>query len=308
MCHATRRARTEVDMTQGFYEQLGVPAHVSFDELRAAYGRAVGHLMRRRDATVQQGGNTGALDLARTQLDEAWAVLSDGGRRRRYDAMLALVGAGASTVSADDLWDRASGALLHPSVAAAAELVHATTHLGVGPVPHSPGAEPAIDAVAAAPSAFRTSRPSAMAPLPDPAAVAELRTEEAYATAATEVPATLDPLLDGPPSSWSPPTLPPPPVGATGPSEAEVNGLMEQHGPSGALIRAIRERRGLALSAVSDQTRISPGFLEAIEAEGYDALPSAPAFVRGYVQQVARLLQIEEAWLVDGYMRRMSGD
>ena len=41
------------------------------EEIRLAYGRAVAHLMRRREATLNQGGDTAQLDLSRAQLDEA---------------------------------------------------------------------------------------------------------------------------------------------------------------------------------------------------------------------------------------------
>ena len=67
----------------GFYEQLGVDAQASAGQIRAAYGQSVAKLVRRRKALVEQGGDTASLDLARAQLDEAWAVLSDPVRRRR---------------------------------------------------------------------------------------------------------------------------------------------------------------------------------------------------------------------------------
>jgi cytoskeletal protein RodZ len=49
-------------------------------------------------------------------------------------------------------------------------------------------------------------------------------------------------------------------------------------------------------------------YLDAIEREDYAALPSAAAFVRGYVREMARLLDLDVERIVEGYMRRFSGD
>ena len=69
-------------MTRGFYDQIGVPFDADLDQIRAAYGRSVAQILRRREATVGQGGDTAALDLTRVQIDEAWEILSDPARRR----------------------------------------------------------------------------------------------------------------------------------------------------------------------------------------------------------------------------------
>jgi cytoskeleton protein RodZ len=62
----------------------------------------------------------------------------------------------------------------------------------------------------------------------------------------------------------------------------------------------------LALQEVSETTRISARYLEAIESDQHDRLPSA-TFVRGYVREMARLLALDEEATVSGYMRRFSG-
>jgi cytoskeleton protein RodZ len=55
---------------------------------------------------------------------------------------------------------------------------------------------------------------------------------------------------------------------------------------------------------MSDTTRISVRYLEAIEADQFDELPSS-TFVRGYVREMARLLDLDEGATVTGYMRRL---
>jgi len=75
-----------IDMTQAFYEQLGVKSTASQGEIRSAYAGAVAQLRRRRKALVDKGGDTAQIDLHRGEIDEAFSVLSDPVRRRRYDA------------------------------------------------------------------------------------------------------------------------------------------------------------------------------------------------------------------------------
>lgn len=85
----------------------------------------------------------------------------------------------------------------------------------------------------------------------------------------------------------------------------DVRQLAARLGTSGALLRAVRERRGLSLQEMADATRISARYLEAIELEEFDALPSS-TFVRGYVREMSRQLGLDEAELTKGYMRRFT--
>ena len=64
-------------------------------------------------------------------------------------------------------------------------------------------------------------------------------------------------------------------------------------GDPGAFLRHHRLVSGLTLEQVSVETKIRPNLLAAIEKEEWSKLP-APVFVRGFVLQVARLLQLDE--------------
>ena len=100
-----------------------------------------------------------------------------------------------------------------------------------------------------------------------------------------------------------------PPRGPRGPraiSAEDIARLIQQNGYSGGLLRAVREARGLALQEVADTTRISVKYLEAVEADQRDQLPSA-TFVRGYVREMARLLELDVESVVAGYMLRFTG-
>jgi curved DNA-binding protein CbpA len=316
-------------MTQGFYEQLGVDPGASAPEIRAAYTRLVANLTKRRKAIVEQGGDSSPLDLARSQADEAWAVLSDPARRRKYDAMRALQHDGWTNDS-NELWRKVAGALVHPAAGAAAELLRVATNLKVGampPVPRMPGVEKrrikeedevtvtatqppkrpqSIAKVAPAPPA----RPVVMAATPPvddlPSFDDDLETSDGARVVPlpvrTEAPA--EPSLKVVDAQGAPVMVMPSAPRRKPVSAEDVARMVDQLGYTGALLRAVREARGLPLQEVSDTTRISVRYLEAIEADQFDALPSA-TFVRGYVREMARLLALDEEATVGGYMRRL---
>lgn len=89
-------------------------------------------------------------------------------------------------------------------------------------------------------------------------------------------------------------------------SAHEIARLVDEHGHSGGLFAAVRAARGISLQDMSDTTRIAVRYLEALETEAFDALPS-PTFVRGYVREIARLLKLDEEATVAGYMKRLQG-
>lgn len=331
-------------MTRGFYEQIGVAPDADLDEVKAAYGRAVAHLLKRREAAVAAGGDAAQLDLARAQLDEAWEVLSDPARRRRYDAMLAVAGDGIGTRDLEDLWARVAGAMIHPSVSSAARIVDAATSLELSPLPEPP--RPHVqrraggDAFVEAPTPPPITRPTTGGFGPPRVAVA--RTEPAAPAYGRTTPgvdvtgpvtspgpstggAEVVPLRVTPPLRvvqtreeagtvlslpvGSVPAAAPPPVPTSGgTASGDVDQLVDQLGHGGALLRAVRERKGITLQQMADSTRISVRYLEAVEREDFGALPPAAAFVRGYVREMSRLLGLDVDRVVAGYMRRFSSD
>ena len=68
----------------------------------------------------------------------------------------------------------------------------------------------------------------------------------------------------------------------------------------GALLRDKREKMGLTYAEISEQTRLRARFLEALENEDWDHLPS-PAFVKGFIRSYARALELSEDGLVGLY-------
>ncbi len=66
----------------------------------------------------------------------------------------------------------------------------------------------------------------------------------------------------------------------------------------GELLRGARERLAMSVADVARLLRLSPRQVEAIEADEYHRLPGGP-FVRGFVRNYARLLQIEPEPLLE---------
>lgn len=65
----------------------------------------------------------------------------------------------------------------------------------------------------------------------------------------------------------------------------------------GEQLRLAREGRGLSLEQIAAELHLLPRLLRALEADDYASLPE-PGFVRGYIRQYARLLQLPEEDLV----------
>ncbi|MGH9931633.1 MAG: helix-turn-helix domain-containing protein [Pyrinomonadaceae bacterium] len=72
----------------------------------------------------------------------------------------------------------------------------------------------------------------------------------------------------------------------------------------GEQLRLAREERGIPLREISDQTRISVHYLEAIELNDYKRLPGG-IFNRSFVKAYARYVGYDEKKAVEGYTRYM---
>jgi hypothetical protein len=136
-------------------------------------------------------------------------------------------------------------------------------------------------------------RPASVVPLP---------------TASAEPPQASLRVVDGAPASAPVIVMPTAGRGGARPlRSSDITAMVREYGFSGALLSAVRDARGLSLQEMSDSSRISVRYLQALEDDDFERLPSA-TFVRGYVREMARLLELDEDRVVEGYMRRFSGD
>lgn len=70
----------------------------------------------------------------------------------------------------------------------------------------------------------------------------------------------------------------------------------------GEQLRLAREARGISLRQISEQTRISIRYLEAIEADDYKRLPGG-IFNRSFIKAYAKQIGFDEKEALDGYLR-----
>lgn len=84
--------------------------------------------------------------------------------------------------------------------------------------------------------------------------------------------------------------------------------LLREIGPetefTGALLRKVRESKGIEISEIAAKTKISRLYLDAIEAEEPKGLP-ALVYVRGFVAELAKFLRLDPVQVQRTYLRRL---
>lgn len=80
------------------------------------------------------------------------------------------------------------------------------------------------------------------------------------------------------------------------------NEIAQQTAWTGEYIKKIREYKKVSLEQMSEVTKITAFYLNAIEKMETKSLP-APVFVRGYIVQVCRVLAIDDKRVADSYMK-----
>ena len=70
---------------------------------------------------------------------------------------------------------------------------------------------------------------------------------------------------------------------------------------SGTFLKRVREYKGLTLEQISHVTKVNVFYVNALEEQDFANLP-APVFVRGYINQIAKTLGLDEKKTADSYM------
>ena len=285
----------------GFYERLGLSPQANHEEIQSAYHRGLARLVEKHRKAEASGADTAAIEAERHALLEAHGVLSDPKRRRSYDQFLSLESDQLAT-DTEGFWKQIQEGMVEPGAAAALEVVRSLTGLPVGQsepqvVPELPPAPdfatPTAPPVQAeAPEPTRAPAQPVLADEPQlvighsaPAAAAEAKTFNTESLLGFERPVNTEP----------------PEVQTRSLSPRDLGVLIEQHGYDGRLLAAVRQARGLSMESVASATNISTRYVQALETNAYDRLPSA-IFVRGYLKEIARVLELEVDALTEGYL------
>ena len=97
---------------------------------------------------------------------------------------------------------------------------------------------------------------------------------------------------------------PPDPSVVTFASEAGAETVELPEVLTGAELRRLREARGVSLRQMASATKIGTRFLEYIEEDRLAFLP-APVYLRGFLQEYARMVNLDARRVAEAYMKRL---
>jgi len=91
-------------------------------------------------------------------------------------------------------------------------------------------------------------------------------------------------------------------------NKAKINPILleinNEQNWTGKLIKKIRTQKKISLEDLSNYTKISKKYLTAIEEETYEQLP-ARVYLRGFLIQICKRLELPEQKVVDTYLSKM---
>jgi curved DNA-binding protein CbpA len=87
------------------------------------------------------------------------------------------------------------------------------------------------------------------------------------------------------------------------PNEAFEREFKDAKEWDGELLKKVREYRNITIERMSERTKINPWYLKALESLDPENLP-AVVFVRGYIIQMCRELNLNEKIVADSYMQK----
>lgn len=289
---------------QNYYELLEVTTHSSLHEIEASYRRA-------RRAFASDSVATYALFspeelvLLRRRIEEAYRVLTDAERRRRYDRELsrldflqwseedAPADAGPRQRQGQERKqetdqepageDQPSLPLVEPQ--SSASMAASTSPEEVHVSPESTEPEKSVETAAAdEPPEAHSSKE-------------KLVTSPAEPTISEEGQIESEPVDDthsvvAESADRQPEQLPPMPK------------IDDDTSVDGQLLRRVRLARGLELEDIAETTKISIYYLRKLENEDFTDLP-ARVYVRGYLKQICALLGVDAGRIVNAYLARL---
>jgi hypothetical protein len=265
-----------------FYEVLEVSVNATLAEIRASYSRALRTLDPDNLASYSLLSEKEREKMV-SRIEEAYQVLSHPEKRREYDAN-AYVGGEVSAVGVEQ-WGAAPRSLsvlasFMPSVASIdrvppMDATLDTEHLLVPP-----------DTSIETESRF----------YPDPQAA----NHPEHPRYQRSLPMVGDQM--GSKMNFMRKTQGAPASRRLSVSPEFLEQLLQSETISGSLLKEIREALYISLEELSFETKISRRYLSAIEHSQVDRLP-ASVYVRGFIGQIAKALQLPVAETVEKYMK-----
>ncbi len=305
--------------SQNFYDVLGVSRMATADEIRSAYEISRHTFQENSLATYSLFSDSENQEILKL-ISKAFETLFNPEARRAYDATLEIQegrrgGERADGARAESARGDASRGELGRSDHGRAEPIRSE------PARSDPGradlgradlsrAEP-IRAEPSRPEFARTEMSRAELPRPELARVeprsaeprpAELRAGE-FRPSASSVGARPRPVEEArrPPVAVPAPAAPAP-AGNSAQSDAAVEEFLRGVTTfDGAVLRKLRQMRGVTLDQLAEQTKIRRAYLEYIEEESFQFLPAA-VYVKGFLTIVANQMHLPVQRVCVDYM------
>ncbi len=86
------------------------------------------------------------------------------------------------------------------------------------------------------------------------------------------------------------------------PDENFENEIKTQNAWTGDFLKKVRDYKKVSIETLNEKTKVNSWYIKAIENMDANNLP-APVFVRGYLIQIARCLQLDDKVVADSYMK-----
>ncbi len=285
-----------------YYDILEIGSDASPQEIRDAYLRAKGAYKKDSVALYSLMSHDETESLL-TRIEEAYTILSHPERRRQYDmnhGFLEISEEADRVVQRSKNYD--SGKVVSIDRVPPMESMDGEADILVPPT---------TDFDSAQKNSSERFASSGMSPLvePDDSDIIIDHTKPK-----TPVPPPPPAQANGAPAASTPsnsPSWAPPPINRTPHSIGNGRSLSKELSKeiedevewTGTFVRKLRDARNISLEELSEHTKISKTYLNAIEEEDYTKLP-APVYLRGFLIQIARFLKLPAERLTSAYLTR----
>lgn len=269
-----------LDERISFYDLLEIDPDASPQEIRLAYLRLKQAYSKSSPALYTLISQDETDDML-TQIEEAYDILSDPDKRRKYDQNHGLMEPsdqkalfGDKSEEQGDLLDQIPSTEM--GLSGEVDLVAKPTDAS-GPAPNGVGI---FDSTEAPLPIFQTTSPASMFEQPsDLAAIS---------------PQALQTPRRPKKKHYSSDTISDPEI------LREIESETDWHG---SFLRRVREARNLSLEEMADFTKVTKTYLIAIENEEYERLPAA-VYLRGFLVQIAKKLRLPHDKVASAYILR----
>ena len=308
-------------MPQNFYEMLGVNSKSSFQDIRLAYRRKLGILVRRKHEAEKTGASLTVLQSEERNLREALEVLLDPVRRKKYNAFRNVSDSGLPN-NAEDLREHVEKAMVDHTSLLAVHLLAALTNLPLQELSllniatSNQGFDDKTEPLGDAPQSLKSKTQQQLmrqeiasfdhkgkAPSLDKNPTQPPSANKTVDNPNKDESTELIPRTNSSTSTKSTPTATPKvdPPKVVAPKPIRIEDLVKRYGYTGKLLQVIRENKQISIEELSLSSNVKVRYIRLIELGQYNELP-AKVYVTSYVKNIAKALDITDRHIISGVL------